>query len=133
MAVSAVSGAPAAYQPNQQNAEFRQTFGQLVSAIKSGDLTGAQQAYAALSQLQSSGAGPANPNSPIAQALDQIGQALQDGDISGAQSALESLGQQARGAHHRHHHHHHHDGSSPPDPASGAAGSGSDGSVNVVV
>src|SRR5262249_29022143 len=136
MAVSAVSGAPAAYQPPQQYAEYRQTFGQLVTAIKSGDLSGAQQAYAALSQLQSSGVGPSNLNSPIAQALNQIGQSLQNGDISGAQSALASLSQQAQGAHHHHHHHHH--GASPPPSdstttSSSTTGSDTSSTVNIVV
>ena len=106
MATSAISNSTPAYQPSSQQTDFRQQFGQLVAAIKSGDLSGAQQAYADLSQLQSSGAGPAaNASNPVSKALNQIGQALQGGDISGAQQALAALSQQAQGAHHGHHHH----------------------------
>jgi hypothetical protein len=61
---------------------------QMVKAIKSGDLSGAQQAYATLDQMQSSGqiAAP-DPNSPFAAALKQIGQSLQNGDLAGARIA----------------------------------------------
>jgi hypothetical protein len=72
----------------------RQSLVALVSSLKSGDLSGAQQAYASLSQLQTNGS--ANPNG-FAQALSQIGQALQSGDLAGAQQALSSL-QRPRGA-----------------------------------
>jgi hypothetical protein len=83
---------------------FRQQFNQLTSALQSGSLSDAQQAYSALSQLQSSGQGPSTTsNSPLAQALNQIGQNLQNGDLSGAQQALSSL-QQSQGGHHHHHH-----------------------------
>jgi hypothetical protein len=73
----------------------RQSFVALVSSLKSGDLSGAQQAYLSLSQLQTNGA--ANPNGVFAQAMSQIGQALQSGDLAGAQQALSSL-PQGRGA-----------------------------------
>jgi hypothetical protein len=73
----------------------RQSFVALVSSLKSGDLSGAQQAYQSLSQLQTNGA--ANPNGAFAQAMSQIGQALQSGDLAGAQQALSSL-PQGRGA-----------------------------------
>ena len=82
-----------------------QAFGQLTSAIQSGNLSAAQSAYSTLSQAASS-----NPNSPLAQALSQIGNALQSGDLSQAQQALTTLQQQmqgARGAHHHHGGHHH--------------------------
>ena len=67
----------------------RQAFAQLSSAIQSGDLAGAQSAYATLTQ-----ASAGDPNSPFAQALDQIGDALQSGDTGKAQAALASLQQQ---------------------------------------
>ena len=100
MAVSGISSAPANnYQINPAD-DFRQTFADLVKTIKSGDLQGAQQAYASLTQLQSNGQGPpANTNSPLNKALSQIGQALQNGDISGAQQMLSTLAQQAQGTH----------------------------------
>jgi hypothetical protein len=67
----------------------RQSLGALVSALNSGDLSGAQQAYSSLSQLETSG--PANRNEVFAQAMGKIGQALQSGDLAGAQQALSSL------------------------------------------
>jgi hypothetical protein len=67
----------------------RQSFVALVSSLNAGDLSGAQQAYLSLSQLQTNGA--ANPNGVFAQAMSQIGQALQSGDLAGAQQALSSL------------------------------------------
>jgi len=108
MAVSAISST-SSYQQTSPQAQFRQDFSQLAKSIQSGDLSGAQQAFASLTQLQGNGQGPgSNPNSPIGQALSQIGQALRNGDISGAQQALQSLAQQAPGAHHGHHGHHGH-------------------------
>jgi hypothetical protein len=56
----------------------------LVGALNSGDLHGAQQAYASLSQLQSL----ANPDGPFATVISQIGQALKRGDLTEAQHAL---------------------------------------------
>jgi hypothetical protein len=73
----------------------RQSLVALVSSLRSGDLSGAQQAYSSLSQLQTSGA--ADSNGVFAQAMSQIGQALQSGDLAGAQQALSSL-QRVRGA-----------------------------------
>lgn len=75
----------------------QQTFAALVSALNSGDLPGAQRAYASLSDIQGSQGRFANPNGPFAQAVSQIGQALRSGDLSGAQQAL-SLLPRGRGA-----------------------------------
>jgi hypothetical protein len=70
----------------------QQAFAALVSALNSGDLPGAQGAYASLSEIQDSGQGRfANSNGPFAQAVSQIGQALQSGDLNAAQHALASL------------------------------------------
>jgi soluble cytochrome b562 len=104
MSISAVSGAATSLlQPASSQQDFRQSFGQLVDALDSGNLSQAQQAYSALSQLGADGQGPAaNPNSPFASALNNIGQALQNGDLGAAQQALSSL-QQAHGGHHGHH------------------------------
>jgi hypothetical protein len=108
MSISAISGLTTnPVQPSNAQTNFRQTFNQLVSALNSGNLSGAQQAFSALGQLQNSGQSPSpSPNSPLANALNQIGQALQNGDITGAQQALASL-QQAQGGHHHHGHHGH--------------------------
>ena|ERR1700690_3438626 len=83
---------------------MRQAFGQLTSAIQSGDLSAAQSAYTALTQAQ-----PNQGSGPFSQALSQIGDALQSGDIGKAQQALAALQQQMKamkGAHHHHGHHH---------------------------
>ena len=95
-AVSGVAASGAPIPPDSARLELRcrrrQTFAALVSALNSGDLPGAQSAYASLSEIQGSGQERfANPNGPFAQAVSQIGQALRSGDLSGAQRALSSL------------------------------------------
>lgn len=106
MSVSAVSN-PQIYQPNPQQQNFRQDFQALTSALQSGDLADAQQAYSTLMQdnpqLASTSSGSGNP---MQQALASIGSSLQSGDVKGAQDALSSL-QQNMKAHHGGHHHHH--------------------------
>jgi hypothetical protein len=67
----------------------RQSLVALVSSLRAGDLSGAQQAYSSLSQLETGGS--ANRNGASAQAMSQIGQALASGDLAGAQQALSSL------------------------------------------
>jgi hypothetical protein len=104
MSVSGISAPTTIYQPSSSQSAFQQSFSELASSLNSGNLSGAQQAYSSLSQLQSSSPGPAaNPNSPFSQALSQAGQALQSGNLSAAQQALSSL-QQAHGSHHHHGH-----------------------------
>src|SRR5215470_14420976 len=120
MSISGISSASAsAYQSSGGPSEFQQDLRALVSSLKSGDLSGAQQAYAALSKLQANGQGPP-ANSPFSQALNQIGESLQNNNLSGAQQALSSL-QQARGGHH--HGGHHGGGASTTTPASTATSS----------
>jgi hypothetical protein len=68
----------AAWQQNQQS------FAALAKALKSGDLSSAQSAYAALTTNKASAN---NPNSPLA----QLGQALNSGDLTGAQKALAAM------------------------------------------
>ncbi len=67
---------------------------QLGSALQSGDLNGAQQAYNALAALAQSG--PFASSEPFskssrAQAFEAVGQALQSGDLAGAQAAFATL------------------------------------------
>ena len=67
---------------------------QLGNALQSGDLSGAQQAFSALSALGQSG--PFSNSEPFskssrAQAFDTLGQALQSGDLAGAQAAFAAL------------------------------------------
>jgi hypothetical protein len=123
MSVSPVSGGAAPYQPGGQTADFRAAFQQLTSAINSGDLQAAQQAYATLSSLQQS-SGQTNSQTPIAQLLASLGQELASGDISSAQQALQAF-QKANG----HHHHQHPQGASDTDGDSASSGqiSGSSG------
>lgn len=106
MTVAATSNTPANPPPPS---DARQSFSQLVSAIRSGDLDAAQSAYADFSQSSASKTGP------LAQTVGQIGDALQSGDIGQAQQALASLQQHAKGAHH--HGGHHRDGDSKTQSA----------------
>jgi hypothetical protein len=64
----------------------------LVTSLNSGDLSGAQQAYSSLTQLERFG----NPNGPFVRAMSEIGQALQSGDLPAAQQALSSLERRRR-------------------------------------
>src|SRR5450631_952267 len=121
MAIAPVSSSYANYPPPVD--PMRQAFGQLTSAIASGNLSAAQNAYAAFTQ-----AGGNDPNSPIAQAVSQIGDALQSGDIGKAQAAVSALQQQMqamKGAHH-HHGHHHGGGGDKSQSASASPSSSSD-------
>ena len=106
MTVAATSNTPANLPPPS---DARQSFSQLVSAIRSGDLDAAQSAYADFSQSSASKTGP------LAQTVGQIGDALQSGDIGQAQQALASLQRQSKGAHH--HGGHHHGGDSKAESA----------------
>ncbi len=77
---------------------FRQQFTQLVNTLSSGDLSGAQQAFAAL-QKQSS----RSSDNPFSRALEQIGHALNLDDIAAAQKefiSLQLLVRANRGQHH---------------------------------
>ena len=88
----------------------RQDFEALAQALGSGDLSGAQSAFAALQQdlknvgqSQSGQQAGASGQDKFQTALQALSQALSSGDLSAAQSAFASL-QQARGHHHRHAH-----------------------------
>jgi len=115
VAISAVSSSSTTLPA--QNDNGWQQFMQLAKAVQSGDLNGAQQAYATFTQSAAGKAAASDPNSPLAQALNQIGQSLQSGDISGAQQALSSLKPQG------HHHHHHHHGGGDTQQANSATSS----------
>jgi hypothetical protein len=82
MAVSIIESPSANAYPPTAAEVFRQQFTQLVQSLQSGDLSGAQQAYASLGQKHN------GVNDPYAEVLSQIGQALLSGDLSGAQQAL---------------------------------------------
>ena len=105
MSISAISSASTNPLYSDQNSA-RQSFGQLVSALQSGNLSAAQSAYASFTQ---NAGNQIDPNSPFAQAINQIGQDLQSGNIDAAQQTLNSLQQ----SHSAHRHHHHHGGGTP--------------------
>jgi hypothetical protein len=136
MAVSGISTSSVnSYQPNDQQ-QSRQQFTLLVKALQSGDLSGAQQAYSALTQSQGNGSAPSDPNSPFAQALSKIGQALKSGDLTGAQQALSALQQQlqqAQGTHHHHHHGHHAAKSAPSTPSPSSSSGSADSASSTLV
>ena len=111
----------------------RQDFSQLAQALQSGDLTGAQKAFADLQSLQQSQSGT-NSNSagsPIQSDFVALGQALSSGDLSQAQSDFTQLqndiksafqnqaGSRGASGAHRGHHHHHHAAESSPDSSIG--------------
>ena len=102
MSLSAISSSlPQASAQTSQASSFATAFQQLTSAISSGDLQGAQSAYASLTSLQQ-GAGQANAQSPMGKFLSTIGADLGSGSITSAQNDLAAF-QKAHG-HHRHHH-----------------------------
>ncbi len=73
----------------------QQSFKNLSTALQSGNLAAAQQAFATLT----GGSGTVNASSPLA----QVGQALSNGDLAGAQTAMQQLQANRAGAHHHHH------------------------------
>jgi ribosomal protein S20 len=126
MNVSSVSASPS---PNPYTIDstsgFKpqiQDFKALQSALQSGDLSGAQSAFASLQkamQNKSQAAGANNPssqNSQLGNDMQSLQSALQGGDLSAAQKAFASLQQdmksasQAAGTGRAHRHHHHQGG-----------------------
>jgi ribosomal protein S20 len=74
--------------------QLKKELKQLTDALQTGNLTGAQQAYSALQQLdpnKSQDSSGGNSTNPIRNDLKAVGQALQSGDLSGAQSAFSQL------------------------------------------
>ena len=116
MSVNSISGISNLNPIDWQNtfAQRKQAFDALEKALQSGDLAGAQKAYASLQQMQPSGtqnqAGQqGNPNS-LKSDFDALGQALQSGDVKSAQDAFSKLQQDIQKTPHGHHHHHQHTG-----------------------
>jgi len=113
------SVAMSAWQSRQQN------FTALASALGSGNLQGAQAAFATLTgaaQSKSASAPSAATGAPASGQSDRfaaLGQALASGDIAAAQKAFAQLTVSRSGGHH---HHHDHDSApvSVPAPAASA-------------
>jgi hypothetical protein len=101
MSTAAVSSS-SIFQELQSFYHARQTdLKQLGSALQSGDLTGAQQAYTNLAALGAGGpfanSEPFDKSSRV-QDFEDVGQALQSGDLAGAQSAFAALTSKQRDA-----------------------------------
>jgi hypothetical protein len=124
------------YQVSTQN-NFKkraQDFKALQSALQSGDLTSAQQAFSSLLKDQQGSTQAATPasstsgqTSPLQNDFQALQSALQSGDLSGAQSAFATLKQdiQSAGGAHRAHHHHHHQVQGAGNAVNGANQTGS--------
>jgi hypothetical protein len=110
MSVSIIGSAQATNASLSTHKQAAADFQSLAQALQSGDLAGAQQAFASLQQdspwvsraVAGTTADSASSNS-TASPLQALGKALQSGDIAGAQQAFAAV-QQARGGHHGHHH-----------------------------
>jgi hypothetical protein len=114
MSISSISSAtPISPPPPAQDSSFRTAMQQLTSAIGSGDVTGAQTAYATLTSLPQA-SGQANSSGPLGQFLSTVGADLNKGDISSAQSTLTTF----KAAHGKHHHH-----AAPPATATDSSSS----------
>jgi hypothetical protein len=103
MSVSGVSSTDSLYQINQQNGwqQVMNDFSQVGQSLQSGDLAGAQKAFATLQEdMQNVGQSQSGQSSQQQSALEQLGQALQSGDLAGAQQAFAAL----KTSHHHHHH-----------------------------
>jgi DNA-binding FadR family transcriptional regulator len=79
--------------------QIQQDFKQLAGSLQSGDLAGAQKAYAALQKLlpsqsqnsTSSTQSSSSSTNPIVNDFNALGKALQSGDLTAAQSAFSTL------------------------------------------
>jgi ribosomal protein S20 len=89
-----------------------QDFKALGTALQSGDLAGAQQAFAALQKdtqtIQSAQSQPSGQNSPGSQDFKTLESALNSGDLSGAQKAFATVQQDVQTARKSHGGHGHH-------------------------
>jgi len=81
---NSVSGATLPSQSQLQ--QIKADFNQLKQSLQSGDLSGAQQAFADLQKLAPQGA-----SGPFQNQINALGQALQSGNLSAAQQAFSAL------------------------------------------
>jgi len=112
--VSSISSNYDYYQQNVQSNfnQLQQDFKDLASALQSGNLAAAQQAFSALQNLQTgsqtqSRQNGTNSNSTLSTDFDALGKALQSGDLTAAQDAFAKLKQDIQSTHRGHHHHIH--------------------------
>ncbi|MGO9018619.1 MAG: hypothetical protein ACLQVJ_09755 [Syntrophobacteraceae bacterium] len=120
MSVSAVSSTDSSYQTNLQTGftQVQNDFNQLGQALQSGDLAGAQSAFATLQQDMQNVSQSQSQSGQQQSNWSALASALQSGDLAGAQQAFAALQT-------NHHHHHHHSG--------GSQGTGSDSDGNSTI
>ena len=110
--------------PQTKVGKLRDNFQRLEQALQSGNLSGAQQALAALQQLMSNlsaGSQISSSQSLFRTDLNAIGQALKSGDLSAAKAAFTKLQQDIQSANKGHKGHqnlHNVDGSKNSMPSS---------------
>ena len=90
--------------------QFKQDFQAVQTALQSGDLSAAQDAFSKLQELQKqhapkNGSGQ-NSSNPMQKDMSALQSALSSGNLQDAQSAFSQLqtDMKAKGAHHGHHH-----------------------------
>jgi CubicO group peptidase (beta-lactamase class C family) len=154
MSISSISSNSDYYQNYLTNGstslkqQGQQDFTSLADALQSGDLSGAQSAFASLLQLfpnlspsansptqstaTSSAASSSSSTSSITNDLSTLGQAIQSGDLTGAQNDFSKLTQDMQSIGGGHHHHHHHKTSAGSQDATLASATGSTAGTNSV-
>jgi len=143
MSVSPISSVGYTYQTDQTNwqnnvSQIKQDFQSLANDLKSNNLTGAQQDFAALQQLlpdpsasnQTQTGQSGSGQSQFATDLSAVEQALDKGDLSGAQKAFATLQQDVQSVQGQHHHHHHHHGSGSTQSTDSTTSNASSQSTN---
>jgi len=149
MSVQGVSANTNPYLSNLQGgySSAGSAFKNLVTALQSGDLTGAQNPYSALQSIFQSNAGTKTASltssngeqNQVSTDFAALGKALQSGNISAAQDAMKKLAQDMQSSQRTHHHHHHgtHAASDATAPSSTStdvtATSGSTGSAGTYI
>ncbi len=129
MSISSISSNPDYYQnystngPSGLKQQSQQDFKSLAESLQSGDLSGAQSAFASLMQLfpnlsssvnsqpQATATSPASSSSNVTNSvnndLSALGQAIQSGDLKAAQNDFSELMHDTQSIGSEHHHHHH--------------------------
>ena len=154
MSISSISSNSDNYQSylangsNSLRQQSQQDFNSLAAALQSGDLSGAQNAFASLMQLipnlssstngqtqsaaTSSTSNSSNGTSTVKSDFSVLGQALQSGDLTSAQNDFSKLMQDVQSIGRGHHHHHHHKTSASSQDTTNASATGSTTGTNSV-
>ena len=111
MNLTSISSTVGLYTSQSQTASaWQQDFQALGSALQSGNLSGAQSAFSALTQSGTGGFGgmsaAALQNQTVANDFNALSTALQSGNVADAQKAFATLRQDLSGLGHSHRHHH---------------------------